>query len=102
SREGNAAIYEQRWTGCAKPNVCYEVIRIRRREGFKIGDRWIEPAEVYPKSEDWGLDGFTFTNRDKACVKFSKISLEEPAKRGREVNQKWENPTKNSSVILST
>ena len=81
ARQGNAAIYEQRWTGCAEPSVCYEVIRIRRREGFEIGGRWVPPAEVYPNSEAWGVDGFTFTNRNKAWAKFSEISLEEPAKR---------------------
>ena len=53
AREGNVAIYEQRWTGCAEPSVCYEVIRVRRREGFQIGGRFVEPAEVYPKSEAW-------------------------------------------------
>src|SRR5215471_4496680 len=57
AREGNAAIYEQIWNGCGNPSVCYEVVRIRRREGFKICARWVEPAEIYPKSEDWGLDG---------------------------------------------
>jgi len=62
------------------------VIRIRRRDGFQISDRFVEPAEVYPRSELWGVDGFTFTNRDKAWAKFSEISLEEPAKTGREVN----------------
>ena len=85
-REGDAAIYEQRWTGCAEPSPAYEVIRIRRRDGFQIGDRFVEPAEVYPASEVWGVDGFTFTNRNKAWAKFSEISLEEPARRGREVN----------------
>jgi hypothetical protein len=86
AREGDAAIYEQRWTDCAEPSPAYEVIHIRRREGFQIGTRFVEPAEVYPASEAWGVDGFTFTNRNKAWAKFSEISLEEPAKRGREVN----------------
>jgi hypothetical protein len=86
AREGNAAIYEQTWNGCPNPSVCYEVIRIRRREGFQISDRFVEPAEVYPRSELWGVDGFTLTNRDKAWAKFSEILLEEPAKTGREVN----------------
>jgi hypothetical protein len=86
AREGDAAIYEQRWTGCAEPSPAYEVIRIRRREGFRIGTRFVEPAEVYPASEAWGVDGFTFTNRNKAWAKFSEISLEEPARRRREVN----------------
>jgi hypothetical protein len=85
-REGDAAIYEQTWNGCGNPTVCYEVIRIRRRDGFQIADRFVEPAEVYPSSEVWGAGGFTFTNRDKAWAKFSEISLEEPGKTGREVN----------------
>jgi hypothetical protein len=86
AREGDVAIYEQTWNGSPDPAVCFEVIRIRRREGFQIGGRFVEPAEVYPRSELWGVDGFTFTNRNKAFAKLSEISLEEPAKTGREVN----------------
>jgi hypothetical protein len=85
AREGDAAIYEQRWTDCAEPSPAYEVIHIRRREGFQIGTRFVEPAEVYPASEVWGVDGFPFTNRNKAWAKFFEISLEEAARRGREV-----------------
>jgi hypothetical protein len=39
ARESDCAIYEQRWSGCRNRSVCYEVIRIRRREGFQIGGR---------------------------------------------------------------
>ena len=85
AREGNAAVYEQVWIGCAKPTPAYEVIVIRCRDGFQIDGRFVEPAEVYPNSEAWGMDGFTFINRDKAWAKFFEISLEEPARRGREV-----------------
>ena len=74
AHEGNAAIYEQRWTGCVEPSVCYELIRIRRREGFQIGGRFVEPAEVYPNSEAWGVDGFTFTDRDAAFVKLGELA----------------------------
>ena len=69
ARDADAAIYEQRWTGCAEPSVCYEVIRIRRREGFQIGGRFVEAAELYPRSEAWGTDGFTLTHRDAALAK---------------------------------
>ena len=86
AREGDAAIYEQKWTGCPEPSPAYEVIRIRRREGFQIGGRFVEPAEVYAASELWGVDGFTFTDCNKAWTKFFEISLEEPARTGREVN----------------
>jgi hypothetical protein len=54
---------------CAEPSVCYEVIRIRQRQGFQIGGRFVEAAELYPRSEAWGTDGFTLTDKDAAFVK---------------------------------
>ena len=83
AREGDVALYEQRWTGCPEAAVCFEIIRVRRREGFQIDGRFVEPAEVYPASELWGVDGFRVTERNKAWDKFFEISLEEPALRGR-------------------
>jgi hypothetical protein len=74
AREGEWAIYEQTWSGCSDPSVSYEVIRIRRREGFQIDGRLVEPAEVYPKSEAWGVDGFTFTDRDAAFAKLREMA----------------------------
>jgi hypothetical protein len=73
AREGDAAIYEQIWTGCAEPSRCYEVICIRRREGFQIDGRVVEPSEVYPNSEAWGADGFTFTDKDAAFRKLKEM-----------------------------
>ena len=73
AREGEAAIYEQTWSGCSNPSVCYEVIRIRRRDGFQIDRRFVEPAELYPKSEAWGIDGFTLMDKDAAFAKLQKV-----------------------------
>jgi len=73
ARENDAAIYEQRWGGCTDPSVCYEVIRIRRREGFEVSGRFIEPAEVYPNSGAWGVDGWTVLTRDAAFEKLREI-----------------------------
>jgi hypothetical protein len=73
AREGCAAMYEQTWNGCSDPSVCYEVVRIRRRDGFKIDGRFVEPAQIYPKAEAWGMDGFTFTDKDAAFVKLREI-----------------------------
>jgi hypothetical protein len=56
------------------PGVCFEVIRIRRRDGFQIGGRLVEPAEVYPNSEAWGVDGFMFTDRDAAFAKLRELA----------------------------
>ena len=54
AREGNGAMYERTWDGCADPTRCYEVIRIRRREGFEINGRFVGPAEVYPNLKAGG------------------------------------------------
>lgn len=74
AREGDAAIYEQTWGSCSNPSVCYEVIRIRRRDGFQIDGRFVEPAEVYPSSDAWGVDGFTFTDKEAAFAKLTQIT----------------------------
>ena len=70
-REGKAA---QIWSGCPNPNISYEVIRIRRREGFQIGGKFIEPAEVYPRSEAWGTDAFMFADREAAFAKLRELA----------------------------
>jgi hypothetical protein len=72
-REGDAAIYKQTWSGCSNPGACYEAIRIRRREGFQIDGRFVEPAEIYPKAEAWGVDGFTLTDKDAAFAKLREL-----------------------------
>jgi hypothetical protein len=74
ARKGDAAIYEQTWSGCSNPSIAYEVVRIRRREGFEIDGRLVEPAEVYPKSEAWGEHGFTLTDKDAAFAKLRELS----------------------------
>jgi hypothetical protein len=74
AREGDAAIYEQTWTGCTEPSSCYEVIRIRQREGFQIGNRFIPSAEVYPRSEQWGQLGWTFCDKGAAFEKLREIT----------------------------
>jgi len=70
ARERDIALYEQVWTGCVEPSPAYEVIRIRRREGFQIGGKFVDPAEVYPPSELWGANGFTFADHNKAWESF--------------------------------
>jgi hypothetical protein len=73
-RERNAAIYEQTWIGCSEPSPCYEVIRIRRREGFSINARLVEPAEIYPNSQAWEVDGWTLTDKEAALAKLREIA----------------------------
>ncbi len=72
-RERDAAIYAKTFTRSSNPSTSYEAIRIRRREGFEIGGRFVEPAEVYPNSEAWGTDGWTLASRDAAFAKIREI-----------------------------
>ena|SRR5215469_7570498 len=74
ARDQDTAIYEQIWMGDSNPSVCYEMIRIRRREGFHVDGRFVEPAEVYPNSDAWGVDGFTFTDKDAAFAKLREVA----------------------------
>jgi hypothetical protein len=73
TREGDAAIYEQKWLGRREASPVYEVISIRRREGFRIDGRFVEAAEVYPTSEAWGTDGFSLADKNAALAKFREI-----------------------------
>jgi hypothetical protein len=77
-REGDRAIYEQSWRG--SENVAYEVVRIRRQKArtFPSGRSYPE-REVYPRSEAWGKDGFTLTDKDAAFKKLSRLTNLEQA-----------------------
>ncbi len=73
AREEDVAIYEQTWAKGSSRAIRYEVIRIRRRDGFVIHGRHVEPAEVYPPSESWGTNGFTATEKDRAFAKLKQL-----------------------------
>ena len=74
AHEGNFAIYEQKCAGCPDPSICYEIIRVRRRHGFQIHGRFVEPAQIYPNSEAWGVDGWTALNKEAAFRKLREIA----------------------------
>ena len=77
AREGDIAIYEQRWfrpDGGLSDNIAYEVVRIRRYEAKTFPNGRSSPArEAYPPSEAWGIAGFTLTDKDRAFNKFRQI-----------------------------
>jgi len=71
-REGNVAVYQQTWKGNER-SAAFEIIRVRRHDGFHIGGRFVEPGEVYPKSEAWGTNGWTMQDRGAAFRKLREI-----------------------------
>lgn len=62
----------------------YEVIRILRsntkhpigigESRDKINDLTLPYREVYPQSEKWGIDGFTYTNKEQALKKYEELT----------------------------
>ena len=78
-REGDFAIYQQSWNGCPTRTVSYEVIWIRRRNGFQIGGRFVEAAEVYPNSQAWGVDGWTVQDKEAAFRKLREVAASSSA-----------------------
>jgi len=56
-REGDKAIYKQ--THKEATSFRYEVVVITRHNGYKLGESFIEPSEVYPGSSLWGIRGWT-------------------------------------------
>ncbi len=46
----------------------------REGAGIEIVGKFIEPHEVYPNSETWGVDGFTLTDKDAAFAKLKEVT----------------------------
>lgn len=76
-REGNVAIYSRSGEGHKYSH--FEVVRVKSHDGYKIADTIVLPSEFYPKSEAWGIDGFTFfhSEQEKAFDKAKEL-LNEP------------------------
>lgn len=84
-REGRFAIYEQwlrdRYVVDRLPNdppegdilYGYEVIVIGELEAAWIVDRDYPEREMYPSSEQWGDEGFTYRELSKANEKFEQL-----------------------------
>lgn len=79
-REGDLAIYEKRQ---GKLSPCFEVVAIRRHDGYEIAGNKVPPSEIYPSSENWGTHGFTCPTIEAAHKKISKlrrrVDLQSPA-----------------------
>ena len=50
-------------------------LTVVRGKGFEIAGRFVAPAEVYPNSEAWGVDGFTFSDKDAALTKLRALGV---------------------------
>jgi len=86
-REGDFAIYKQTKQGVNKQ--WYEAIKITRHNGYKIGGNVIEPSEIYPSNEKWGILGFTCVDLVSAHKKigYMKDHLDEIISKTKEVDE---------------
>jgi len=82
-RKGKYAIYEQilKRVDCPMPGepkknvlIAYEVIRIKRQKAQEIFGKSYPAKEIYPKSSDWELYGWTFKDRRSALSKFKDLT----------------------------
>ena len=55
--------------------IASELQQLRGRHVGLIVDLFIEPAEIYPNSEAWGSDAFTFTDKDAAFAKLRQMGF---------------------------
>lgn len=71
-REGRLAIYCRHRIG--RPlEQHWEVIKIGRHNGYKLGKSFIEAAETYPSDSMWGRCGWTCTTARRATNKFIEL-----------------------------
>jgi hypothetical protein len=54
--------------------VHYEVVRIKTRPALTVFEKQVPAHEVYPPSEAWGTDGFTYRDEDQARLKVEELT----------------------------
>lgn len=69
-RKGEWRLFERQVHGKAH----WEVVRIRIAQPFTVRGVEYPLREVYPNSEAWGIDGFTYTVLDSARQKLETIA----------------------------
>lgn len=70
-REGDVAIYRQQ----KAPHTWerFEVGIVQKHDGYVIAGKSFEPAEFWPRSEDWGKLGWTYTNLSDAKKRMATL-----------------------------
>lgn len=72
-RKNDVAVYvKNKGTGSS-----YEAIIIQKHDGYTVFKKTFPPAEFYPRSEDWGCKGFSYTNEKEALDKAKKLLIKD-------------------------
>ena len=78
-RDGDFAIFKKSLSN--SNHTSYEVVIISRHNGYELGGQYIEPAETYPSSSQWGTKGWTCTSAKEAETKFTSLKEAENTKK---------------------
>lgn len=76
-REGDIALFAK--TALKNANrpqarqAGFEVVIITRHDGYEIAGVAVEPAEMYPKGEQWGTKGWTFDTFPRAKQAYDRL-----------------------------
>jgi hypothetical protein len=76
-RENMVALVEKKHRDHSLPS--YEVVRIQTHEGYEIMGRYVEPSEFMPRTAEWGIHGFTYTDLEDAEKKFKSMLKSKPS-----------------------
>jgi len=69
-RKGKYAVYQRTSKAGSR---AFEVIKVSQHNGYKLGKNFIEPAEIYPGSSLWGIQGWTIVNKNDAEQQFNNL-----------------------------
>jgi len=73
-REGDVAIYKKTLENSETDAHDFEVIAIKRHNGYEIAGIKMPPAEMYPSNTQWGDWAYTCTNREDADKRFIQLT----------------------------
>ena len=72
-REGDVAIYKKTLENSETDAHDFEVIAIKRHNGYEIAGIKMPPAEMYPSNTQWGDWAYTCTSREDADKRFIQL-----------------------------
>ena len=72
-RDGDVAIYKKQLDEPDTEAFNYEVIAIKRHNGYEIAGVKMPPAEMYPSDSQWGDWAFTCIDREDADKRFVQL-----------------------------
>lgn len=73
-REGNLAVFIRKKVGSGRCH--FEAVRIKSHNGFTFpgAEKATPPAEYYPNTKSWGVDGYTLPTLAESVAKLSAFS----------------------------